>query len=102
MMLRPTTPARLAAELRYVLDLGLNTIRLEGKLETDDFYARTDALGILTIPGWMCCDRWQAWDKWTPGDHRIAMASMDAQARRLRSHPSVIDFLIGSDEAPPP
>jgi exo-1,4-beta-D-glucosaminidase len=100
MMLR-ASPERLEAELAYVKDLGLNTIRLEGKLETDDFYSRADDLGILTIPGWMCCDRWQFWDKWTPLDHRIATASMDAEAKRLRNHPSVIDFMIGSDEAPP-
>ena len=102
MMLRPATPARLLAELRYVLDLGLNTIRLEGKLETDEFYAATDALGIMTMPGWMCCDRWESWEDWNAVDHRIAQASLDAQSRRMRNHPSVITFLIGSDKVPPP
>ena len=37
MMLRET-PERLADELRYVRDLGLNTVRLEGKLETEAFW----------------------------------------------------------------
>ncbi len=101
MMLRPATRERLDAELAYVLDLGLNTIRLEGKLESDDFYARADALGIMTMPGWMCCDRWEKWDDWTSTDHRIATASMEAQARRLRNHASLIAFLISSDKAPP-
>jgi exo-1,4-beta-D-glucosaminidase len=101
LLLRPPPPGRLDAELAYVLDLGLNTIRLEGKLESDAFYARTDELGIMTMPGWMCCDRWEHWDDWTELDHRVASASLDAQARRLRNHPSVITFLIGSDNAPP-
>ena len=100
MMLR-ASPERLEAELQYVKDIGLNLIRLEGKLETDEFYSRADELGILTMPGWMCCDRWQAWDKWSATDHLIATASTENQARRLRNHPSVVDFLIGSDEAPP-
>jgi exo-1,4-beta-D-glucosaminidase len=102
MLLRPPAPAHLDAEMRYVLDLGLNTIRLEGKLEFDEFYDRADELGILTMPGWMCCDRWEHWDDWNATDHRVATASLDAQARRLRNHPSVITFLIGSDNAPPP
>jgi len=102
MMLRPASPERLDAELRYVLDLGLNTIRLEGKLESDELYARADELGLLLMPGWMCCDRWEHWEDWTDDDRRIAAASMDSQARRLRNHPSVIAFLIGSDYAPPP
>ena len=29
---------RLNTEFRYVRDMNLNTIRLEGKLETDEFY----------------------------------------------------------------
>jgi exo-1,4-beta-D-glucosaminidase len=101
MMLR-FDPERLGAELGYVADLGLNTIRLEGKLETDELYAMCDARGILVIPGWMCCDRWQKCERWTKTDHEIAAASMASEAARLRNHPSVIDFLIGSDEAPPP
>src|SRR5262249_52883621 len=102
MMLRPISPERLDAELDYVKDLGLNTIPLEGKLQSDAFYARTDDYGILVLPGWMCCDRWQASGDWSDAEHAIAIASMDAQAKRLRNHPSVVDFLIGSDEIPSP
>ena len=35
MLLRPASRERLEAELRYVSEMGLNTIRLEGKLESD-------------------------------------------------------------------
>ncbi len=101
-MLLRSDDARLETELALFKDLGLNTIRLEGKLETDDFYAKTDAYGILTLPGWMCCDQWQQSKSWSKPVHEIGKASMAAQAQRLRNHPSVIDFLIGSDEAPAP
>ncbi|MFC9628402.1 exo-beta-D-glucosaminidase [Streptomyces mirabilis] len=93
--------------LKYALDLGLNTIRLEGHLEPDEFFDLADRYGILTLPGWECCDKWEgnvngseAGDKWTAADYPVAKASMAAEAARLRDHPSVISFLIGSDFAP--
>ncbi|MFF4908040.1 exo-beta-D-glucosaminidase [Streptomyces sp. NPDC001260] len=93
--------------LRYALDLGLNTIRLEGHLEPDEFFDLADRYGILTLPGWECCDKWEGQvngdepgDKWTPADYPVAKASMAAEAARLRDHPSVVSFLIGSDFAP--
>lgn len=92
---------RLDTQFQYVRDLGLNAIRLEGKLEFNEFFDDADKYGILVIPGWMCCDHWQDWDKWDDSDNAIATASVATQAKRLRNHPSVIDFLIGSDEAPP-
>jgi exo-1,4-beta-D-glucosaminidase len=65
MLLRPKPPERLEAEFRYVREMGLNTIRLEGKLETDAFYNLADRMGILLMPGW-CCDQWEQWKKWIP------------------------------------
>ena len=38
--------------MRYVREMGLNTIRQEGKLEPDAFYDRADELGILIMPIW--------------------------------------------------
>ena len=46
MMLRED-PQRLADEFRYVRDMGLNTIRLEGKLENEYFFDMADEQGIL-------------------------------------------------------
>ena len=71
MLLRPITTERAKAELRYVKEMGLNTIRLEGKLETDEFYDLADQEGILIMPGWCCCDQWEMWDKWDAEDHRV-------------------------------
>ena len=100
MLLRPV-PDRVDAQLMYVRDLGLNTVRLEGKLETDHFYDETDRLGILVLPGWMCCDHWQKNGDWSQEDDEVAAASMRDQAQRLENHPSVMGFMIGSDTEPP-
>ncbi|MFE2129429.1 glycoside hydrolase family 2 protein [Streptomyces amritsarensis] len=93
--------------LTYALDLGLNTLRLEGHIEPDEFFDLADRHGILTLPGWECCTKWEgevnrneAGERWTAADHSVAKASMAAEAARLRHHPSVISFLIGSDAAP--
>ncbi|HET7747374.1 MAG TPA: glycoside hydrolase family 2 protein [Vicinamibacteria bacterium] len=101
MLLRPITTERARAELRYVKEMGLNTIRLEGKLETDEFYDLADEEGILLMPGWCCCDQWEMWDKWDAEDHRVGPASLHDQILRLRNHPSVLVWLNGSDFPPP-
>jgi exo-1,4-beta-D-glucosaminidase len=101
MLLRPATTERLEAELRYTREMGLNTIRLEGKLESDEFYDLADREGILVMPGWCCCDQWELWDKWDAEDHRVGPASLRDQVLRLRNHPSVLAWFNGSDFPPP-
>ncbi|HET6176720.1 MAG TPA: glycosyl hydrolase family 2 [Candidatus Sulfotelmatobacter sp.] len=101
MMLRETSQ-RLQDEFRYVRDMGLNTIRLEGKLETQEFFDLADHQGILVMAGWCCCDFWERWPKWQPKDFEIAKRSLRDQIYRLRSHPSLVMWLNGSDNAPPP
>jgi len=99
-------PKRREAEFSYVVNLGLNTIRSEGKLEDERFYDLADRSGIMILAGWECCDKWESWAKtggapWDAADEKVAQASMASEARLLRNHPSVIGFLIGSDNAPP-
>jgi exo-1,4-beta-D-glucosaminidase len=101
MMVRPDAQ-RMADEFRYVQDMGLNTVRLEGKLEPDEFYEMADQLGILVMAGWCCCDHWEHWGNWAPEDFEIAKASLRDQMYRLRSHPSLVMWLNGSDNPPPP
>jgi exo-1,4-beta-D-glucosaminidase len=101
MLLRPVTPERLEAQMRYVREMGLNTIRLEGKLEGEEFYDAADRNGILLMPGWCCCDQWEMWDKWDAEDHRVAPASLRDQILRMRNHPSVLAWFNGSDYPPP-
>jgi len=100
MFLRPMSK-KLDADLAYVRDMGLNTIRLEGRIDRDEFFEKTDKLGILVMPGWTCCDAWERWKRWTPETHAIAKASLADQARRLRNYASVFVWLYGSDGPPP-
>jgi exo-1,4-beta-D-glucosaminidase len=92
---------RLQNEFRYVRDMKLNTIRLEGKLETEEFYNLADEQGVLIMAGWCCCDHWEQWKHWQPGDLEIATASLRSQIMRMRSHPSMLVWLNGSDNPPP-
>jgi exo-1,4-beta-D-glucosaminidase len=100
-------PKRMEAEFGYVRNLGLNAIRGEGKLQDARFYDLADRNGIMILAGWECCDKWESAAKtggapWDAADDKVAAASMASEARLLRNHPSVIAFLIGSDNAPPP
>jgi len=94
--------SKLDADLAYVRDMHLNTIRLEGRLDRDEFFDKTDKLGILVMPGWTCCDAWERWKHWEGDQNRVATASLRDQITRLRNHPSVFVFLNGSDNPPPP
>jgi len=87
--------------IRYVRDMNLNTVRLEGKLEDDAFYDLCDQHGVLVMPGWCCCSPWEQWKKWKEEQRTVAMASMRYQMRRARTHPSMLVFLNGSDNHPP-
>jgi len=101
-MLLRWSSKRLDADLNYVKHMGLNSIRLEGKTDRDEFFDKTDRLGILVMPGWVCCDAWERWKHWTPETKSIAAASLTDQISRLRNHPSVFVWLYGSDNPPPP
>lgn len=97
-------------ELQLVKHLGLNTIRIEGKLANDHLFDVADRLGILVMPGWECCSAWEYWiddqkshgvAPWSAATRAIAMASLESQLYRLRGRPSVLTFLYGSDSRPP-
>ena len=100
MMLR-RNPKRLRAEFQYVQDMNLNTIRLEGKIESDEFFKLADEKGILIMAGWCCCDLWEKWDEWKGDQLAVGSASVRSQSLRLRAHPSLLMWLNGSDKPPP-
>jgi exo-1,4-beta-D-glucosaminidase len=102
MMLREKDQQRLSDELSYVQDMGLNTVRMEDHLENQRFFDMADRRGILIMAGWTCCSHWEHWAKWSPQDFKIAEQSLRDQIYRLRSHPSLIMWLNGSDNPPPP
>lgn len=101
MMLR-SIPGRQEDEIRYVRDMHLNTIRLEGKILDDEFFDLCDRYGIMVLAGWCCCDRWEEWKEWNTETYQIAGESLRAQLRRLRNHPCILTWAYGSDNAPPP
>ena len=101
MMLR-FSPKRQEAEMRYFRDMNLNVLRMDGKLEDENFLNLADRMGILLMPGWCCCDHWEKWDTWKEEDYVIATESLRDQIRRFRFHPAAFDWLYGDDNPPPP
>jgi len=100
-MLLRVDESKREAEFRYVKEMGLNTIRLEGKLEDESFLERADRDGILVMAGWCCCDAWEKWGKWGDENKRVSVDSLRDQLLRLRKHPSLLAWLNGSDNPPP-
>lgn len=100
-MLLRSNAERELYEYEFVKDLGLNTIRFEGMLESRDFLARCDRDGILVIGGFCCCDHWEKWDDWKAEDLSVAKESLRSELRRARNHPSMIAWWYGSDFPPP-
>jgi exo-1,4-beta-D-glucosaminidase len=101
-MLLRVDESRREAEFRYVKEMGLNTIRLEGKLEDEMFMERADREGILVMAGWCCCDAWEKWGKWNDENKQVSVNSLRDQLLRLRQHASLLMWLNGSDNPPPP
>jgi len=100
-MLLRVDESKREAEIRYVKEMGLNTIRLEGKFEDESFLGRADRDGILVMAGWCCCDAWEKWGKWGDENKRVSVSSLRDQLLRLRQHPSLLVWLNGSDNPPP-
>jgi exo-1,4-beta-D-glucosaminidase len=95
------SPQNIHDQLAYVRNLGLNTLRFEGNLPPDDMFAQMDRAGILAMPGWQCCDRWEdPISKWPDALRANAANQATRVAEWLRDHPSVFTFFQGSDEAP--
>ncbi|KAI3332944.1 family 2 glycoside hydrolase [Ustulina deusta] len=96
-------------QAQLTLDLGGNTIRLEGKNEQPELYEIADKMGLMVLPGWECCDKWEAWSynndlavksEWVQKDYVIANASITHEALMQQNHPSILGFLAGSDYWP--
>lgn len=100
-LLLRSSPERTRKELLLARDMGLNSIRLEGKMNDDVFFTLASELGLMVLPGWCCCDAWQHWPAWKAEQYAVAGASMRTQARRMRAEASVVYFLISSDNLPP-
>ncbi|KAI1171198.1 family 2 glycoside hydrolase [Nemania sp. FL0916] len=96
-------------QVQMTLDLGGNTIRLEGKNEHPELYQIADRMGLMVMAGWECCDKWEAWSYnqdlsidaiWSEEDYGIANASMKHEVTMHQNHPSMLAYLVGSDYWP--
>ncbi|KAI5922628.1 glycoside hydrolase family 2 protein [Camillea tinctor] len=97
---------KFTTQVKLMLDLGHNTVRLEGKNEHPELYEIADRIGLMVMAGWECCDKWEAWSyndnlvvksEWTAHDYEIANASMRHEALMQQGHPSLLAYLVGSD-----
>lgn len=95
-------------QMKYMLDMGMNTVRLEGKQMHPELYEIADRIGLMVISGWECCDKWEAWSYngdvtatlWNENDYHTANASMRHEASMIQSHASMLAFFVGSDYWP--
>jgi exo-1,4-beta-D-glucosaminidase len=88
-------------QLSYIKNMGLNAVRFEGNLPPDDMFQQMDREGVLAMPGWQCCNKWeQRSSRWSDGIKANAANQAAHVARMLRDHPSVFTFFQGSDNQP--
>ncbi|OBT63036.1 hypothetical protein VE03_08142 [Pseudogymnoascus sp. 23342-1-I1] len=101
-------PAKLVQQFEYILDMGQNTVRLEGKQEHPELYDIADRMGLMVLTGWECCDKWEGWTynddadgvKWVDADYVTAEKQMEHEAYMMQGHASLLGFLVGSDYWP--
>ncbi|MDR0573562.1 MAG: neutral/alkaline non-lysosomal ceramidase N-terminal domain-containing protein [Tannerella sp.] len=115
------------AQIRYVKEMNLNSLRFEGFWGTSqEIYDLCDENGIMLMPGWSCQWEWPDYlglamevpeedqnipinegvDKYgvriTPAEERLLSDMFRDQARWLRNHPSIFVWAVGSDAMPKP
>jgi len=90
------------AHMRYFKDMNVNTIRFEGILGNEELYNIADREGILLMPGFVCCSRWENWTQWTPTEYNVAYASLESQMCLMRHHACALAWMYASDGDPPP
>ena len=91
-------PRRMETEFSYIANLGLNTIRNEGMLETTHFYDLADRNGIMILAGWECCDKWEAaagtgGEPWNAADEK-GCRRFNGERGAFASRPSVRDRIL--------
>lgn len=101
-------------QMKMVLDMGLNTVRHENYWgTTDKAYSICDSLGLMVMVGLSC--QWE-WDAYlhagveneysaipdTPEMQQLITRTLHDETLNLRHHPSIICWMIGSDNRPYP
>jgi exo-1,4-beta-D-glucosaminidase len=103
---------KLEDQIRYVKQMNLNTIRLEGFWgSSHKLFDLADRYGILVMVGWSCQWEWEEYlggpvDEFggidTPAEIELITDSLRDQVVWLRNHPSVFVWVLGSDMLPRP
>jgi len=88
------------AHMQYVKAMGLNAVRFEGTLGNEELYDLADQMGIMLMPGFVCCSAWENESRWTAEQNQVAQASLNSQMRALRAHASPFVWAFGSDKPP--
>ncbi len=112
-LLLDDTPKSIEAQLEYVKDMNMNTIRLEGFWGKDQtMYELCDRMGILVMVGWSCHWEWENYlgkycDEEYGGilsddDIDLMSSAWQDQIVWLRNHPSIFTWVGGSDCIPKP
>lgn len=105
------TPESIERQVRYVIDMNMNTIRFENIWGKDDtVYDLCDRYGVLALVGWSC--QWE-WENYCglpevhhvgciiqPKEINLAARYFEDQVIRLHNHASVIAWMTGSDCVP--
>ena len=105
------TPQSIEAQIKMVLDMGLNSIRFENIWDKDGtVYDLCDRMGLMALVGFSC--QWE-WENYCglpetkgygcindPASEALAVRYFHDQVMWLRNHASVIGWLTGSDRIP--
>ena len=107
------TKEKIESQIRYVKEMNLNCIRLEGIWGKDEtMYDLCDENGILMMVGWSCQwehdshlgkptnEKYAAFEN--PEDIKLLTSYGENQFLWLRSHASIFVWMIGSDKFPDP
>ena len=105
------TPEQLERQVKYVMDMNMNTIRFENIWGKDDtIYDLCDQYGVLALVGWSCQWEWENYCGLPEVEHvgciiqpkEIDLASryFEDQVIRLHNHPAVFAWMTGSDCVP--
>ena len=106
------TEEKVKAQLQYVKQTHMNTVRMEGFWgNSERIYEMADEMGLLMMVGWSCQWEWNAYlDKpeddfmsiKTPEDMDLIINYTRDHVNWLRNHPSIFVWVMGSDKLPRP
>jgi exo-1,4-beta-D-glucosaminidase len=110
-MLLADNDEKVKAQIDYVKQMNMNTIRLEGFWGNNNtLYNYCDEQGIMLMTGWSCQWEWEGYCgrpegrymSVYPEEYERESAAYRQQVLRTRSHPSMLLWTYGSDKLPHP